>query len=246
MLLVSAALEEELKVGIELCAANKKIPGLGISVWQGDCNNRTIRFLKTGVGPERSAASLETALAAMRPSRILVVGYAGALDPSLKLGDLVAVENALAFSLDQSPRAWERVRLDGSFMLTDADELVQAGRSLSLAIFAGDAMTSRHVLGDPAHKQILYARFRALIADMETAALARVAAQRGVPLSCIRVVSDEASDTFLSPFSFDPASSLPDRAKKLASMGMVRTYREWKNNTSAAKENLRRFLAGYF
>jgi nucleoside phosphorylase len=106
-------------------------------------------------------------------------------------------------------------------------------------------MTSSHVLGDPAHKRLLYDRFHASIVDMETAALARVAQSESIPLSCIRVVSDEARDTFLAPFSYNPSVGIPARAMQLIGTGMAETYREWKSHSSVAKESLARFLAHY-
>ena len=64
--------------------------------------NKRIAFLKAGVGPRRAAESLEEALQMIPCSHVLVIGYAGALDPGLKVGDLVAAGRALAFSLDET------------------------------------------------------------------------------------------------------------------------------------------------
>jgi nucleoside phosphorylase len=80
---------------------------------------------------------------------------------------------------------------------------------------------------------------------METAAIARIARSEGIPVSCIRVVSDEAEDDFLKPFSYDPAVGTPVRALQLMGPGMLKTYRRWKANSSLAKDCLTRFLARY-
>jgi nucleoside phosphorylase len=245
MLLVAAALEEELITGIALCRHKQQIPHRKISVWQAVRNEQTIAFLKTGVGPRRAAASLEEALQVMACSHILVIGYAGALDPGLKLGDLVAAARALAFSLDEDNHDWDHVRLEGTFNLTHSETLAQAAKSAGLNACIGDILTSPYVLGDPVHKSLLYDKFHASIVDMETAALARVAAARSVPLSCIRVVSDDAADSFLAPFSYDPSLRLQTRARKLASTGMAKVYRKWKNNTAVARKSLGMFLEAY-
>ena len=135
--------------------------------------------------------------------------------------------------------------MDGTFDLTDCDTLAETAKSAGLHACTGDVLTSPYVLGDPVHKRLLYEKFRAAIVDMETAALARVAASRSVPLSCIRVVSDEAADSFLAPFSYDPSTRLSARARKLAGTGMARIYRKWKTNTSVARESLGRLLEVY-
>jgi adenosylhomocysteine nucleosidase len=245
MLLIAAALDEELKIGLDLYEGKKRVPPRGVSLWQASRNGQTVFFLKTGVGPRRSAAALEEALGAMQPSLILMIGYAGALDPHLKLGDLVAVNRALAFSLDKDNPTWDRILLNGTFELADYEALSEAGKSSGLSMYTGDTLTSSYVLGDPVHKRLLHEKFNASIVDMETAALARVATSRSIPFSCIRAISDEAEDTFLAPLSFDPAARMPARAKKLISMGMMQVYREWKNRTSIAGKSLSRFLSCY-
>jgi nucleoside phosphorylase len=245
MLLIVAALEEELRTGLVLCENPRRIDYEAVRLWQAIRGKRTIHFLKTGIGPKRAASNLEETLKAINPSHILAIGYAGALDPALRLGDLVAVGKAIAFSLDESHPDWEHIQLDGTFELANSEDLAQIAKHAGLTGCKGIALTSSFVLGKPAHKLLLYEKFQASIVDMETAALARVAASRAIPLSCVRVVSDEARDTFLEPFSYDPLIRISARAKKLLDKGMANTYREWKKHAVVAKESLRRFLSHY-
>jgi adenosylhomocysteine/aminodeoxyfutalosine nucleosidase len=245
MILIAAALDEELKTAMALCRNRKKIPNAGSSLWQAMRGDETICFLRTGVGPKRSAAHLLEALKVIRPSHIMVVGYAGAIDPVLKLGDLVAVEKALAFSLDKESPGWEHARLEDTFKLSRSRMLASSAKSAGLKACIGNVLTSSYVLGEPAHKQLLYEKFHASIVDMETAALARAAAANKITLSCIRAVSDEAADSFLAPFSHNPSASIPARAKKILDKGMNQTLREWKNHSSVARASLSRFLSHY-
>ena len=243
MLLIVAALEEELRTGMALCRDLNKIRGESAGLWQGVRNEKTICFLKAGVGPRRSAANLEEALGAIQPERIFIVGYAGAIDPGLKLGSLVAVRKALAFSLDRNRPDWEFVQLDGVYELGDSEVLADCAKRAGLDAIAGDAMTSAHVLGNPQHKHLLHEKFHASIVDMETAALARIAISREIPVSCVRAISDEASDSFLEPFSYDPSAKMSARAGRLMHNGLGRTYRAWRDHAAVAQKSLRRFLA---
>lgn len=245
MLLIAAALEEELRTAMMSCQDLDKIPASGIHLWQGARNGNTLYFLKTGIGPEKAAASMEKALDQIRPEQILMIGYAGALDPALKLGALVAVTKAMLFSLDKHHSDWNHVQLDGSFDLANAESLVLSAKSYGMNAVSGSALTSSYVLGDPVHKDILFRKYQASIVDMETAALARVAASREISMGCIRVVSDEAHDSFLAPFSHDPSTGVTVRAKKLISTGMAKTFHEWKNHAAVAKASLSCFLAEY-
>jgi nucleoside phosphorylase len=245
MLMIAAALEEELETAKSLFPESERIQGEKLKLWRAVRDGRTIDFLKTGVGPRRSAERLKEALKVTRPSHILVIGYAGALNPALKLGSLVAVEKAKAFSLDANPPAWEHVRIEGEFKLANCESLLQSAISAGFSACSGDTLTSSYVLGKPEHKRLLYERFRAAMVDMETASLARVAQSEAISLSCIRVISDEAADTFLIPFSYDPSAGIPARAMQLLGTGMMETYREWKEHSSVAKERLSRFLSRY-
>ncbi|MBN2241719.1 MAG: hypothetical protein JW793_03440 [Acidobacteria bacterium] len=243
MLLICAALQEELNVALSLCGDPEKTRRGGAGLWHAALNGQRIHFLKTGVGPVRSASRLQHALGFLDISSILILGYAGALDPRLKLGALVVVRKALSCSIDEAEPAVERMNLDGEFALAPSDFLVRSARSLAFPVRYGDTMTTSHVWGNPEHKRILLRKFRACIVDMETAALARVSEAAGIPLRCIRVVSDEAEDSFLEPFSYDPAARIPKRAARLIGKGNpVKAFRMWKRNASVARHSLERFL----
>jgi len=245
MFMIAAALEEELETAKCLCRDLEKIHGDKTKLWQGVLHRETVVFLRTGIGPKRSAERLEAALQLAKPSHILVIGYAGALDPELKLGNLVEAGKAIALKLDDNLPGWEHARIDGEFELMPCESVVQVAAAEGLRASKGDVLTSAHVLGNPSHKRLLHDRFHAAVVDMETAALARVALSEKIPLCCIRVVSDEAEDAFLAPFSYDPSAGIPARAVQLVQTGMAETYREWKKHSSVAKESLTRFLSRY-
>jgi nucleoside phosphorylase len=244
MLLVTAAMEEELEIALGLCHGRRKMSNQNVSYWQAARGGETICFLKTGVGPRRSATSLERFLGFFFPSRILAIGYAGALDPDLRLGDLVAVKKALACSLEVESHTLEQLRLDRQYELTAAETIFAKARSAGLNACIGSTLTSAYVLGDPAHKRLLHEKYRASIVDMETAAIAGIAEFKAIPLSCVRVVSDEAHEDFLAPFSYNPSANLGVRAIRIVGTG-IQAYGRWKAHVLAAGETLGRFLAHY-
>jgi hypothetical protein len=93
MLLVVAALAEEVKVVIESAGQVRRIGGAA-SLFQSRRDGQQFCLLKSGVGPKAAANRLADALRRVRPSLILVVGYAGALKAGLELGDLVAIDRS--------------------------------------------------------------------------------------------------------------------------------------------------------
>ena len=76
-------MEEELRIAMDLFGNAEKAPAQNIKLWRASSENETIFFLKNGVGPKRAAERLDDAIALIKPSRILVIGYAGGLDPEL-------------------------------------------------------------------------------------------------------------------------------------------------------------------
>jgi len=241
MILIAAAMEEELKTCMDICRDVRRMPGPDVPMWQAVTAKGTpLAFLRTGVGPEKATARIKKAFDWIDPELMLIAGYAGALDPSLKIGDLVAVAGARTFSLNRKHPDWNQVEADASFNLTRVDELMAVGAA-GLSIFRGSILSSRHILGNPEHKNLLFCRFQASVVDMETAFLVREAAAREIPVSALRVISDTAQDSFLEPFERSQDTTLTDRARKLLRAGTIRSFREWKNRAATARDVLRRF-----
>ena len=111
---------------------------------------------------------LERVLAEGRPSAILSLGICGALDPGLKVGDLV-----IASTVNDVP--------------TDAEWTSRLSRALPFArvgaVFAGSGM-----IADSSAKSTLHGQTGAIAVDMESQA----AASSGIPFAVLRAVSDTA------------------------------------------------------
>jgi len=248
MLLIAAALTEELRVALDLCSRPAKVLFGTSRLWQGTYRGTTIHFLKTGVGPFRAGDRLQRLLTAFRPTQILVIGYAGALDPSLKPGDLVIGSKACIFGIKPDKKLpIERLELSGCWEMAHDIEMAHLARAAGLGIQCGTILTSPHIIGAPQQKRILHLRFQAVAIDMETAALAQVACAAGIPVSCARAVSDASEDEFLAPFSYDPQSNLMVQAAKAVAAGnWIRRCREWRRRAGLARASLGTFLEDYY
>jgi adenosylhomocysteine nucleosidase len=218
-LLIVAALAEELRPVVEshrLCEQEARRPFR--TETRGP--EEGIRFLKAGVGPDRAAGSLRRALEEGQARCVLITGYAGALDPALRVGDLLVAQRAILLSRDGE--VVDTRAMDASqFLLERATE---AGLGAS----RGEIVTSHVPVGDPKQKSLLFARFGAAAVDMETAALVRIATRLHVPVACVRVVTDEAMDTFPSSVPKFLRSSL------------------WEGRTAIARQSLSAFFAAFF
>jgi adenosylhomocysteine nucleosidase len=149
-------------------------------------------LLETGVG----AAAAERALSWLlpgtsgridnyHPSLLISAGFSGALQPGQRVGDLVLASEVI----DETGQAWP-LSVPGPLreLLTSAYPSVKTGRIL----------TTGALVEEPSRKRALGRDSGAVAVDMESAVLARRCHERGLPLVCLRVISDDM-DTVLSP-----------------------------------------------
>jgi nucleoside phosphorylase len=248
MLLLVAALAEEARVAHGMCGRITRAVPRNPTAWCASRGATSFHVLKCGVGPASAQGNLQLFLQTHRVSAILAFGYAGALDPSIRIGDLIAARKAIGFGENVRPGTpLERMETEGFWQTDTVTRFLPPELPPTLRIVQADMLTSPFIIGDPTHKRLLYDKFHASAIDMETAALARTAAANRLSFGCIRAITDEAADTFLAPFSYDPTATLPVRAIRIAGAGnWIQRYRQWKERSAVARDTLRRFLELFF
>lgn len=117
-----------------------------------------------GMGADAARRATESIILEFRASHILSVGFAGALDPALQVGDIVEPSTVI--------NAGDGVRTDTG---------CGNGTLVSFSAVAGREQ-----------KEKLRAAYSAVAVDMEAASVAQGAALRGVPFGALKVISDEA------------------------------------------------------
>ena len=123
-----------------------------------------------GVGGIAAARGAGKLLASHRVSAVISVGFAGALDPSLKLGQVLFAREVIYSDRRYAAHLpGNRAADSRTGTLLTVDEIVRCSRA--------KRELSRH----GAHA-----------VDMEAAAVAAVAARDGLPFFCVRTISDLA------------------------------------------------------
>ncbi|MCE2465055.1 MAG: hypothetical protein J4G01_03090 [Dehalococcoidia bacterium] len=173
-----------------------------------------VRFVTTGVGREK----VEASLAAMdewedKPSGIISLGYAAALQEGLEPGDLVISDSVTAtgeeFCFESDPDLLAQVR--------SVTEGVQPGRSrIASSVTLHGVATSR------AEKRLIAAMTSASIANMEDYWVARWAFERGIPYVSVRSVLDTLSQEVPEFISKLAGMKLPVQVMGVAIQGIVR------------------------
>lgn len=131
----------------------------------------------------RRAAEMARLLVAKGVSGLLSFGLAGALAPELKTGHLVVADKVIGddgLSL-ATDNGWS------SAFLSEV-----AGR---LPISVGGIAGSETVVASAQAKASLYEKTGCLVTDMESLAVAGVAAKAGLPFLAVRIVADRASQS---------------------------------------------------
>jgi len=137
--------------------------------------------LSFGIGEQAVNTRLKQAIEKERPQQLIVVGFAGALDPSLHIGDAARIEcvmnqNDIAFNL--------------MTMTTVPEHQSAATPSADHARL----LTVNEPLITAKAKQDYRAKTACSMVDMESFHIASLAAQMNIPLQIYRSISDEAKD----------------------------------------------------
>ena len=163
------------------------------------------RWLMTsnGPGPKLAAEAVRSVVSASGPVDLMLsIGWCGALHPHFCVGDVFAASVVFA-----GPREFHT-------KIPKCARTFLTGRLISQDRFIATAAEKNelHVLG-------------AQVVEMEAASVALAAEERGLPFSCVRVVSDTAMEDFPIDFNrFRDAEGRFDR-KKIALRGLLSPFR---------------------
>jgi len=167
---IIAALEREVRPLM-------KLKGWGWRASEREHSGRSFRFLEDGVdvvlvcggiGAEAARRAAVAMIEIYEPTVIYSVGFAGALDPRMKAGDVVQPAQVI-----------------------DASD----GSRVSLSEGEGVLVTFGSV-ASPSQKAQLRQSYGAQLVDMEAAAVWRAAEARGVKFAAVKAISDEFDFTF--------------------------------------------------
>ncbi len=137
-----------------------------------------------GIGMENARIAAERTLSE-GASALASIGLAGGLAPDLDTGHVVIASEVLQWEGDRSAGTWPADK--------DGAALAYAGlRDDRMAVDSGTLLTANQAILTRHHKEALFKRTGSLAVDMESAAVAQVAHQAGIPFFGLRTVCDTA------------------------------------------------------
>ena len=135
---------------------------------------RDVVLVCGGVGPTAARRAAEAVLSMFAPALVCSVGFAGALDPELKVGDVIHPKSVVNAE-------------DGS--------RVTVGTGSGILVSFGS-------VASPQQKARLRESYGARAVDMEAAAVARSAEAHGIAFVAVKAISDAANFAFPSMEQF--------------------------------------------
>ncbi|HEY3762733.1 MAG TPA: hypothetical protein VGN23_13390 [Verrucomicrobiae bacterium] len=189
-------------------------------------NKSDTSILLTGIGKANAEKSVRASFAGSLPDLVFTCGFAGGLNPDLKIGDVV---------------------FEMPFEIKDS-----RGGSLQAKLISAGAKPAKFICVDRvattgADKKKLRDDTGADVGEMESAAIHAVCAEHGIPCATIRVISDTANEDL--PLDFN-ALAKPDKNIDMGKLllaiarspGKIGALMELQKKTKFAAERLAKVL----
>jgi adenosylhomocysteine nucleosidase len=175
-ILLVAAEPREFNGLLRFCSGVQKLAWPVYWARYGESGGRQLWMVANGAGAVHAGRAAEVACAECHPEAMVSMGFCGALDPALRVGDVFVATGIIgaapAVSLPQS----------------------------SAAHALGALASIDHVAQTAAEKKLLRASGASAV-EMEAAGVAGRAAEHGIPFFCVRSVTDTAAQSFVTDFN---------------------------------------------
>lgn len=195
--------------------------------------------VQTGVGIDKAAAACRDVLREHPLDLAVSAGLACALVPA-QIGDLLVGTDVRMEADDREASAHVRRSCSGEIVTA----AVRAAERAGLPVKAGSFVTAPRILWHAAEKQAMAEMTGAIGLDMESAALAEVAAERKVPFAIIRSVSDLVDENLPMDFNLflAPADWLKGLAACVAAPSCLGGFIRLRAQMRTASDRMSRFF----
>src|ERR1700720_134553 len=219
-----AALDAEARALVRHLTPSTR-PSPQLSIWAGVIEGTPVVLVVTGVGKVAAALSAQFVCDAFHPRYAITFGLAGATSSDVKPGHLIVASGAVQHDTDARPLTDARGTIPSLGMTVlpadralseklrrAADRVVENPKLVTSGlVLTGDQIVTSREIRDG----VLQEFPEGACFDMETAAIAQVAIQNGIPWAALRMTSDAADESFnldeVIGFGIDTAADLFDQ-----------------------------------
>jgi adenosylhomocysteine nucleosidase len=196
---IIGAMQEEIELLLAQLQDKTTEQHAGIVYHLGLFHGKKVVLTRSGVGKVNAAVCTQILIDRYRVDAILFTGVAGAVDPSLNIGDIVISSSSLQHDVDVTALGFTR----GMIPYQEVSEYPADSRLIKLAeeagskVYPGHCHTGKILSGDQfiADRSVvkgLYEELGGACTEMEGAAVAQVCFMNVIPHVIIRSMSDKA------------------------------------------------------
>jgi adenosylhomocysteine nucleosidase len=204
MLAMMAAMQEESAGLKRRMAIRDTVSENGCRIFLGRQNGKDALLAETGIGRESAERATRLILERYAVTGLISFGFAGALNPELRVGDIVLCATLRCGDGQSGPCHSDAALLSRPVPFQDG-KIARWGQSVTVAQPA-----SR-----PEARQALARASGADIVDMEGYWIARIASERQVPFLAVRAVSDTVRDRLVPLEDMLGSDGRPCRGKAI-------------------------------
>lgn len=224
---IMGAMPEEIDGVVKLLQDAASYSLAGRNYHTGSINGIKTVVVISGWGKVAAAATISTLIHRFSITGLIFTGVAGALDPQLKIGDIVVGSRLMQHDMDARPfipkyeipllrrtffesgteqlpvaaEAVERLLENNSLHALIGKEELHAFNINSPSFYIGDIASGDQFFSDAVKKQQLLKDLPGILCvEMEGAAVAQVCYENAIPFTVIRTISDAADEQ--SPIDF--------------------------------------------
>lgn len=199
MIGIIGAMDEEIQLLKEGMNNVKEMTKAGITYYSGTFQGQEIVLCKSGVGKVNAGVCTQILVDQFQVTKIIFTGVAGALNPSLEIGDIVISSACQYHDMDASAVGFKKGEIPFSdISVFEADsELMEMAVEASKEVIEGKTIVGKILSGDQfiADRDLvkaLHQEFQGDCTEMEGAAVAHVCDMNKIPFVIIRSMSDKA------------------------------------------------------
>lgn len=195
---IIGAMEEEIRVLRDAMSEVNMHQIHGMDIFEGTLNDQAIVLVQSGIGKVNATISVAILVERFQVTHVINTGTAGAIDPGLKVGDVVIAHSlayhdvdltAFGYAYGQMSRMPEQYypNLD---MVRTAQEVA---RTLNIEPIVGQIVSGDQFVNGKDLLERIHAKFpKARACEMESTAIAQACFVMKVPFAIIRCMSDQA------------------------------------------------------
>ena len=206
MIAILGAMREEVAPLLERIKDYKEVKHANNVFYLANFSSKELVIAYSKIGKVNAALTASVMIEKFGARKLLFTGVAGALNPNLKIGDMLYATSLVQHDVDITafghpygyvPETSIFIKSDDALNALASSVAVEKGIELKGGVIA----TGDQFICDNAKKEWLKTTFKADAAEMEGASVALVCESLGVPFFVLRAISDEAGGS--AEFDFD-------------------------------------------